>query len=220
VKSPKSPVSAKIAAHPAKHAHPERASRAEGSLRLRVASTSPLQSKTSPRCTFSFSDGRQCRTPRQSAVAGQSGHPHFCYFHARREAQARAADEAGREVSGFLSGSYLSACDLSSALARLFAAVAQGQIKPRTAATLAYLGQTLVQTIQLAENEYINAFSTDGWREAVRSSFQGESDEETGQDEAEHPEQPPEPISTPNSRFERAILKSLESTLAKVYQNK
>src|SRR5712692_781430 len=98
------------------------------------------------RCLFSYSDGRrQCRTPRQS------GHPHFCFFHARKEAQARAADQAGREVSALLSGSYLSACDLSSALARLCAATAQGQIKPRTAATLAYLGQTLVQSIQIAE---------------------------------------------------------------------
>src|SRR5712692_8706218 len=93
-------------------------------------------------CTFTFADGRRCRTPRQPAVAGQPGHPHLCFFHARKEAQARAADQVGRDVSGFLSGSYLSACDLNSALARLFAAVAQGNIKPRTAATLAYLGQT------------------------------------------------------------------------------
>ncbi len=39
-----------------------------------------------------------------------------------------------------LSGSFVSACDLSSALGRLFSAVAQGQVKPKTASTLAYLG--------------------------------------------------------------------------------
>ncbi|HEV1995340.1 MAG TPA: hypothetical protein VGR03_13505 [Candidatus Acidoferrum sp.] len=188
------------------------------------SSNSPVSDKivapVSTRCLFSFSDGRQCRTPRQPAVAGQFGHPHFCFFHARKEAQARAADEAGREVSGFLSGSYLTACDLSSALARLFAAVAQGQIKPRTAATLAYLGQTLVQTIQLAQDEYINAFSTDGWRRAVRSSFPGQphEDDDLDQDEAENPEQPTGALLS--SPSERAMLKSLESTLAKVYQNK
>jgi hypothetical protein len=116
-------------------------------------------------CTFTFADGRQCRTPRHA------GHPHLCYFHARREAQSLAADQAGRDISSFLSGSYLSACDLSCALGRLFSAVAQGQLKPKAATTLAYLGQTLLQSIQLAQHEYINAFGADCWRDAVRSSF-------------------------------------------------
>src|SRR5882762_7767566 len=86
-------------------------------------------------CAFTFADGRQCRTPRR----------------------------AGRDISSFLSGSYLSACDLSSALARLFSAVAEGHVKPKTASTLAYLGQTLIQSIQIAENEYINAFGANSW---------------------------------------------------------
>jgi hypothetical protein len=116
-------------------------------------------------CSFTFADGRRCRTPRSA------GHPHLCFFHARREAQSLAAEQAGRDISSFLSGSYLSACDLSSALGRLFSAVAQGQVKPKTATTLACLGQTLLQSIQHAENEYINAFGPDSWRETVRSSF-------------------------------------------------
>jgi len=49
--------------------------------------------------------------------------------------------QVGRDVSSFLSGSYLSACDLSSALARVFSAVAEGHVKPRTASTLAYLAR-------------------------------------------------------------------------------
>ena len=116
-------------------------------------------------CSFSFADGRRCRTPRCSA------HPHLCYFHARKEAQVLAAQQMGRDISAYLSGGYLSACDLSSALGRLFSAVAQGQIKPKTATTLAYLGQTLLQTIHLAQDEYINAFGTDSWRRTIRSSF-------------------------------------------------
>jgi hypothetical protein len=116
--------------------------------------------------TFTFSDGRRCRTPRHS------GHPHLCYFHACKEAHALAAEQAGRDISACLSsGRYLSACNLSSALARLFSAVAQGHIKPKTANTLAYLGQTLLQAIRLAQHEYINAFDTDAWRSAVRLSL-------------------------------------------------
>jgi hypothetical protein len=115
-------------------------------------------------CAFTFADGRQCRTPR-------AGHPYLCAFHARKEAQALAGQEAGKDIAYHLSGSYVSACDLTSALGRLFSAVAQGQMKPKTASTLAYLGQTLLQSIQVAEHEYINAFGTNSWREAVRSSF-------------------------------------------------
>ena len=116
-------------------------------------------------CSFSFADGRRCRTPRCSA------HPYLCYFHARNEAQALASQQVGCDIASDLSGRYLSACDLSSALGRLFSAAAQGHVKPKTASTLAYLGQTLLQSIQFAQGEYINAFGTDTWRRTIRSSF-------------------------------------------------
>jgi hypothetical protein len=115
-------------------------------------------------CRFTFSEGRQCRTPRSPH------HPHFCSDHARKDSQARAADKLGSDLAYFFSGEYLSACDLSAALGRLIAGVARGDIKPRSARTLAYLSQTLVQTIHLAEDEYINALGTDSWRKAIRNS--------------------------------------------------
>ncbi len=115
-------------------------------------------------CLFTFADGRRCRTPRSDT------HPHFCFFHARKEAQARAAEELGSDLSYFFSGDYVSACDLGVALGRLIPAVAKGHIKPKTASTIAYLAQTLVQTIHLSQREYINSFGTDGWRRSVRSS--------------------------------------------------
>jgi hypothetical protein len=135
-------------------------------------------------CSFSFADGRRCRTPRCSA------HPHFCYFHARKEAQALAAQEMGRDIASDLSGGYLSACDLNSALGRLFCAAAQGHVKPKTASTLAYLGQTLLQSIHLAQGEYINAFGTDSWRRTIRSSFAPPSPD---------PEPDPEPDLLPSA---------------------
>ena len=88
-------------------------------------------------CAFTFADGRQCRTPRRS------GHPHFFYFHAQKEGKARAAKQAGEAISSFFFSDYLSACDLSAALGRVFSAVAEGHIKPKAATALAYLGQTL-----------------------------------------------------------------------------
>src|SRR5713226_510030 len=116
-------------------------------------------------CSFNFADGRQCRTPRRS------GHSHLCYFHAQKEAESLAAKQAGEDISSFLSTSLLTACDLSAAMARLFTAVAQGQIKPKVASTLAYLSQTMLQSIPIAQHEYCEALGTAAWRRAVRSSF-------------------------------------------------
>src|SRR5690349_9154630 len=43
-------------------------------------------------CSFAFSDGRRCRTPRISY------HPHFCYYHAQKEARACAAQKLGKDL--------------------------------------------------------------------------------------------------------------------------
>src|SRR5216683_2266328 len=125
-------------------------------------------------CRFTFADGRQCRTPRCPH------HPHFCSDHARKDSQARAADKLARELPYFFSGQYLSACDLSAALGRLLPAVVRGDIKPRSARTLA-------QTIHLAQHEYINAFGTDAWRQAIRNSVR----QNFNHRQASPPPQPP-----------------------------
>jgi len=115
-------------------------------------------------CTFTFSDSRQCRTPRSP------NHPHLCLHHARKQSQADSADQLADELAFFFSGQYLSANDLSAALGRLFPAVVRGDIKPRTARTLAYLAQTMLQTIHLAQHEYINAYGTPVWRNSIHNS--------------------------------------------------
>jgi hypothetical protein len=120
-------------------------------------------------CSFTFANAHRCRSLRSAS------HPHLCYYHARKESQARAAEQIGRDVSYFFSGRYLSACDLTAVLARLFSAAASGELKPKTASILAYLAQTLLQTIHLAQHEYINAFGTDAWLDAVCSSVNGNS---------------------------------------------
>jgi hypothetical protein len=142
-------------------------------------------------CSFTFADGRQCRTPR-------AAHPYLCVFHARKDAQALAGEAAGEEIAYHLSGSYVSACDLNSALGRLFSAVAQGHVKPKTASTLAYLGQTLVQNLHLAQDEYINAFGTNYWRETVRRNFDLSADPPSPDPEPE-PEPEPAPAPTPET---------------------
>ena len=119
-------------------------------------------------CSFTFADGRRCRTPRCSK------HPDLCYFHAKKDAEARSLQEIGFDIGTWLTGNYVSACDLSAALGRVFSNAAQGKIKPRTAATLGYLGQTMAQLIPRAQLEYVNAYGTDAWRAAIRDSVETE----------------------------------------------
>src|SRR6266446_5605806 len=144
-------------------------------------------------CRFTFADGRQCRTPRSPH------HPYFCSDHARKESQACAADKLASDLSYFFSGQYLSACDLSAALGRLLPAVVRGDIKPRSARTLAYFSQTLVQTIHLAEHEYTNAFGDDSWRKAVCNSVRQNFDYLINPSPSPEPppDQAPQPASQP-----------------------
>jgi hypothetical protein len=132
-------------------------------------------------CAFTFADGRQCRTPRCS------GHLHLCYFHAQKEAQSLAAQQVGEDISRFLPTKLLTACDLGAAMSRLFCAVAQGQIKPKVASTLAYLAQTMLQSIPIAQHEYIESFDTNTWRSAVRVSFRQEDEANTSAPQSEIP---------------------------------
>jgi hypothetical protein len=149
-------------------------------------------------CTFTFADGRKCRSPRFK------NHAHLCYFHALKESQAIASVTIGNKILNRFSGSYLSACDLTSALGEVFRGVAQGSIKRKTAATLAYLGQTMVNSIQVAENEYINAFSTDEWRDTIHSSVTSNSQNDEAEDDSAEEnadaDASPEPAATTSAK--------------------
>jgi len=142
-------------------------------------------------CSFTFADGRRCRTPRISS------HPHFCFYHAQKEARARAAETLGKDLDYFFSGDYLSACDLSTALGRLIPAVVRGDVKPKTAHTVAYLVQTLMQAIHLSKHEYINAFGTDDWRQSIRNSVKYNQDYRFPPDPKPEPPAPPQLQSAP-----------------------
>ncbi len=121
-------------------------------------------------CRFTFDDGRICRTPRVSTS------PDFCFYHAQKEAQFRANEKIGKDLAFFFSGDYLSANDLNTALSRVFVAVARGDIKPRAAHTLAYLAQTMLQTLHLAQNEFISSCGESDWHDSVIKSMEANYD--------------------------------------------
>jgi hypothetical protein len=83
----------------------------------------------------------------------RQGHSYLCTFHARREAQVFARENVGEDIARYLSGEHVPAGDLCSALGRLFAAVAQGEVEPKTVAALAHLGRSLIQALHAAHEE-------------------------------------------------------------------
>jgi hypothetical protein len=111
------------------------------------------RSKQSDRlCTFTFADGRRCQTP------CASGELEFCYFHGLREAKRLMDKKVCDEVAAGLPTDYVSACGLTATMGRLFDAILGGHIKPKTASTLVYLSQVMLQAIPLAENEFLDSF--------------------------------------------------------------
>jgi hypothetical protein len=150
-------------------------------------------------CLFTFSDGRRCRTPRTG------NHPHFCFYHAQKEARAQAAEKLGKDLACFFSGDYLSACDLSTALSRLIPAVVRGEVKPKTARTVAYLIQTLMQSIHISREEYISAFGTEGWRKSIRNGVSANYDHRFPRAPEPEPQQPasstPPPPTSPSTQL-------------------
>ncbi len=106
-------------------------------------------------CTFTFADGRRCRTPLSSR------HPRLCFDHARKEFQAHAPEPPRTDLSFFFSGECVSAYDLSAAIARLLPEVAHSQCNPKTASTVASLSRAMVRTIQLSQHEFIRTHADD-----------------------------------------------------------
>jgi hypothetical protein len=151
-------------------------------------------------CAFTFADGRQCRTPRRS------GHQHLCHDHAKKEAEALIAKQAGEDLASLFCGKHLCTSDFTAALGRVLSAVARGHIKPKTAVSLALLGHTLNQSIKIAQNEYANAPGGNARRERVNcclmlpappeppSQVAPAPQPEHSAASGPHPQSPPQPV--------------------------
>jgi hypothetical protein len=116
-------------------------------------------------CRFTYADGRLCR------MLISASHSYLCPSHALKESQAVATQHVGRRLAATLSHDFITACDLTAAMSQLFGAIAQGHIKPRTANTLAYVGQTISQTLRLSQQEFIAAYGAQTWRAAIRDAI-------------------------------------------------
>jgi hypothetical protein len=70
----------------------------------------------------------------------------FCPFHAKQESQNLDPTEVTQQILGPVK-EFHSAFSINHALRNLFIATAQNRIPPKTAATLAYISQLILQTV-------------------------------------------------------------------------
>jgi hypothetical protein len=132
-------------------------------------------------CTFTFSDGRRCSSPRSGAKYD------LCFFHLVKLRQRQLAEQAGQEVAAPFDTGFVTACDLNAAFTRLFSAVAQGLIKPKVASTLANIGQLLLRNQPLAKEEIFAAGGHRVWAKFVQNAVTppGPEDHPDGEDSEE-----------------------------------
>ena len=92
-------------------------------------------------CLRQFSDGRRCRMLRKR------GHPSLCVFHAREEQQLTEKDKLASELASLGARGIIDSAEVARVITKIFNALARNRISPRSAATLGYLGQLLLQSL-------------------------------------------------------------------------
>ena len=136
-------------------------------------------------CAFAYSDGRHCRMLRSSRKSK------YCFHHERKVRQLRQADATASDVAGPLSRPFVSGTSLNYSLTRLFSAIADGRVPPKTAVPLINLSKILLKTIPMANREYLQAFQGyDAWDRLVRRMY--------GYNEPSFPPGSPSPESEPS----------------------
>ena len=115
------------------------------------------------RCQYKKADGKRCRMTR--AV----DHPAYCSHHAGWLKDEKPPEDLTPELLGPL-GDLRTAAGVNYMLGRLVLLVASRRISTREAATLGYLGQLLLQSVQGVNHEISITMidRTDGSRDLVR----------------------------------------------------
>jgi hypothetical protein len=92
------------------------------------------------RCVFMFADSRRYTLPQYRNGTG------LYYYHAQQLVNDKRLLSTANEVNRLLNSKISTACDLGYVFKQLFSAIFQGLIEPKTASTLAYLSQLVLQT--------------------------------------------------------------------------
>jgi len=132
-------------------------------------------SLASPRCQFSFADGRRCRMP--------SAPPTLCLAHAKTESQLSGQSLAVDLAP--LSGEFRTATEVNCALGKVFLLLAQNRIPRRNAVALGYIAQLLLQTLPRVKEEFIAGLGYQAWQETLDSALQEDPEDDETEPAAE-----------------------------------
>jgi hypothetical protein len=129
----------------------------------------------------------------------RSPHASLCPFHAREELQLLEAESIAASFASRSGGLY-TYNDVNAALCRLFRSVAGNRIPIRSATTMAYIGQLLLQSLPPLEREYDLARGRHAWDGLVARVYDPPADEPEN-DSSSDPESGPgsDPGSNPGS---------------------
>ncbi len=140
-------------------------------------------------CSFTFADGRHCRTLECGGLVypvypDHRGEPRRA---GAFEAKAPAIPTSARSTSVGCSGGSSDPPARRPRAPRVIPRAAKDLLLPL------YLGQTLVQILPLAQDEYINAYNTDIWRETIRESHEQSANYTSPDPPSPDPEPAPAP---------------------------
>jgi hypothetical protein len=141
------------------------------------------------RCSYASSDGRRCRMSRAP------GHASLCFVHAREEQQFLDSRATTASLAS-PTGSFRTAFELNASLGQLYNLVAANRIPPRNAATLAYIGQLIMQTLPRVQSEVHSGYSPNAWRtflHEVLDTCNSDPDAPPPSEPASNPTPPPKP---------------------------
>ena len=148
------------------------------------------------RCQFTFSDGRQCRTPRAQ----------FCIHHDSKKQGGVGAEGAPDAVLEALCADLTTATNINRALAQTFLLMAQGRISQKQAVAFGYLSQLLLQTVPGIRSEFVSAFGYRQWEKKLKHSLDPNSDIDpdpsSGGDGQSEPADPDDPYVDENESDE------------------
>jgi hypothetical protein len=140
----------------------------------------PADLSNSDRCDFTFSDGRQCRTPRAQ----------LCVHH-QRSCGEKSANRRGHSASNEsvttelpelegLCADLTTATSINRALSHVFLMLAQGRISQKQAVAFGYLSQLLLQTVHGIRSEFVSVHGYEPWEEKLAGSLGGDEDKDPG----------------------------------------
>src|SRR3984893_15807326 len=119
------------------------------------------------RCQFTFSDGRQCKTPPMQ----------LCAHHSPKQKRGakRVSDASALEA---LCSDLTTTTSINRALAQTFLLMAQGRISRKDAVAFGYLSQLLLQSVSGVRAEYVAANSYRQWENKLKTSVAPHADDD------------------------------------------